>query len=140
MSGQRFEQIDHSTRHVTGRHHQRSLVAAGWCNIVTGKHEETCCILRIVLDIFGQQIQSEQLAGTAAGNRRATGLKRSQPRGFRITGDRFQCNTGKILIQPFMALRERLCVRIELADRGFIGFLAQQIVVHRQSHFAADVG
>ena len=123
---------------VRGRHDQRCLVATGRAGIVLAEHQEPGRVVWLILDVFSQARQLVAHRSGFAGDCRRTRLFRGMPGCLGIAPDRNALRIGQHAIQPLVALRQRLGVRIDLFDRIQVGFVGEQVLVDAQDHFAAD--
>ena len=97
-------------------HDQRSLVAPGAaalpaCEITS----EARGVVGFVLDAGGEHLQAVQLRRRASGDGRRIGLLRRQARGLGVARHRHAFEPRTILVQPAVALRQALRVRVDRA-------------------------
>ncbi len=59
--------------------------------------------------------------------------------GLGVAADRDPLRLGQHAVQPLVALRQRLGMRIDLGDLAEIGFVGEQVLVNAQHHLAADL-
>ena len=120
------------------RHDQRGLVTPGWTGVVLAEHQEACRVVWLVFDVFRESWQVVAGGRGFAGDRRRACLDRSALRRLRVTADRNPLRVGQHPVQPFVALRQRLGMRIDPGDPPQAGFAGQQVLVNAQHEFAAD--
>ena len=120
------------------RHDQRRFIPPRRAGVVFAEHQKACCVVGFVFDIFSQIRQAVTGSGGFAGNRRDGGLFGGHLRGLGIAADGNALGAGQHAIEPFVALGERLGVRIDRADSAQMRLLAEQILVDSNNHFATN--
>jgi hypothetical protein len=107
---------------IRRRHDQRSLVAPGRAGIVLAQHQETRGVVRLVFDVLGQ------LGQLVTGSRRLTGDGRSAGflsrflGGLGVAADRDALRLRQHPVEPFVALRQRLGMRVDAGDCAEFAF------------------
>ena len=96
-------------------------------------------IIRIVFNIFGNQVQPIVLACFEAGNRRGASLMSGNLSGSGRTGHFNRSSRGKMFRQPLTALRQCLRLAIDLGDLRSRA-LTQQTVMNPHPNLAANPG
>ena len=124
---------------VRRRHDQRSLVATGDASIEAPKHNEACGVVRFVLDVGDEDRHTETLGGSLASDGRSTVFLHGHFCCLRIAADGNARHIRQISVQPFVALRQRLGVRVDLGHLVERGFAGHQVLVDAQHDLAADL-
>jgi hypothetical protein len=102
------------------------------------EHEETRGVVRIVLDRARQEFQLVARGGGFSRNRAGARLLACPARGFGVGADRHALGARQVLVEPAVALRERLGVRIDALHRAQVAPARHQVLLDAQLDLAAD--
>src|ERR1700720_569831 len=92
---QRLQQRMYGTRTVVRRHHQRGLIATGWCGAVVAQDPETRCVIGLVFDMRCKYFETVDRRRGIAGDRRRAGLSGGHARRLGIARHRNACDRGQ---------------------------------------------
>ena len=124
---------------VADEHQQRGAVVAGRRERFATEHQEARGVVAAVLDRAGDALQAVHQARGLAGDRRCVVGVACTARAFRIARDRQLLRPRQVRAQPAGGLREGLRVGIDALDVLDPAAARQQVLVHAQFDFAADL-
>ena len=138
MPGQGRQQLVHGARLVRHGQHQRGLVLARRRRLQGADDGKARAVVRVVLDMALDHAQLVLRARQFAGDRRHRAIFAGHAGRFGVRGHGVARDVRVILVQPHLALRQRLRMGADGRDAIHVAALRHQAVVHGDRHLAAD--
>mmetsp|Transcript_10440 Transcript_10440/g.42567 ORF Transcript_10440/g.42567 Transcript_10440/m.42567 type:complete len:395 (+) Transcript_10440:9056-10240(+) len=143
MRLQRHQQVMHRPRAVGHRDHEAGAVAASRRRRGHGLRQandgKARAVVGLVLDGMRRDVQAEQRGRAFAAERRPGGVGGCEPRTLGVAGHGAALDVGQMLVQPVLALRQRLRVGQHGLNAMHGRLLAHQVVADQQADLADDM-
>lgn len=139
VAGHRLEQAVDRPRPVGRGEHQRGAVLARGPGVVVGDDQEARRVVGIVLDVGREDVEPVELRRGVAGDGAGLWILGGHARGLGVARHRDARQVREVAVEPLVALRQRLRVRVDAAGGADALGARHQLLVDAQAHLAAHL-